>query len=104
LQTVVGEYFKSENTAVQTESFNTCDLLIIDDLGTELPSQYSKSALYNIIDTRTLNKKRMIISTNKTISELDEIYDQRIISRLIGDFTVLKFYGHDIRQQKLKRK
>ena len=83
------------------EQMLECDLLVIDDLGTELANSFTKSALYNLINTRLLTKKPTIINTNLTLNEIQEIYSPRIVSRLIGNFDANKFLGNDIRQQKL---
>ena len=74
-----------------------CDLLIIDDLGTEVENQYSIATLYNIINSRILAKKPTVINTNYDFSELLGKYDQRITSRLTGEYTVMQILGKDIR-------
>ncbi len=74
-----------------------CDLLIIDDLGTEFKNSYTVAALYNIINTRILSKLPTIISTNFSSNELEEKYDQRITSRIIGEYSPLLLVGNDIR-------
>lgn len=74
-----------------------CDLLILDDLGTEIDSQYSIATLYNIINSRILSKKPTIISTNCELSELLIKYDQRITSRITGEYTKMTIFGNDIR-------
>ena len=74
-----------------------CDLLILDDLGTEIDSQYSIATLYNIINSRILSKKPTVISTNCELSELLEKYDQRITSRITGEYTKMTILGNDIR-------
>lgn len=81
-----------------------CDLLIIDDLGTESSSQYYQSELFNIINTKLLLGKKMLISTNYTIEELYTIYPERITSRIFGNFSAFKFFGDDIRLKKSKGK
>jgi len=82
------------------ERYMGCDLLIIDDLGTEYSGNMAISSLYNLINTRLLEKKSMIISTNLTGNELQNKYDARIMSRIIGEFTILNFVGDDIRLKK----
>jgi DNA replication protein DnaC len=77
-----------------------CDLLIIDDLGTEFRSQYTVAALQNIINTRLSAKLPTVISTNYTFDELEEKYDQRITSRITGEYTQLILVGNDIRYMK----
>jgi len=77
-----------------------CDLLIIDDLGTELTTEFSKVELFNFLNAKLLRKKKMIISTNLTIENLKNKYDERIYSRLVGDFNLYKFLGDDLRIKK----
>lgn len=82
------------------EHLINCDLLIIDDLGTELSSEFSKSELFNLLNSKLLKEKKMLVSTNYSLDELSSIYSERITSRLFGNFTLCKFYGKDIRLQK----
>lgn len=77
-----------------------CDLLIIDDLGTEFITQFSVSCMYNLINNRLLASKPVIISTNLQLSELVTTYSQRFVSRLIGAADRLDFIGEDIRLKK----
>ena len=74
-----------------------CDLLIIDDLGTEVSTIVTASELFNIINTRLLNKKPSIISTNFNPSEFEGIYSSRITSRLFGNYVFCRFAGEDLR-------
>ncbi len=76
---------------------NQCDLLIIDDLGTELKNNFTTSELYVLIDARLRGKKSTIISTNLNIEELKEQYSERIFSRIASYYTLIKFIGDDIR-------
>ena len=85
------------------EVLNEADLVILDDLGSEFNSPVFQSALYNIINNRINLEKPIIISTNLSLSELKEKYDDRIISRLMS-FEPLRFFGVDIRQVMLKLK
>lgn len=85
-----------------TERYFDCDLLIIDDLGTELTNQFTVSCLYNLINSRINRGKAMIINTNLSSAELRKRYSDRITSRLFGEFSVLLFEGRDIRAAKLK--
>ncbi len=82
------------------ESVLNCDLLVIDDLGTEMATSFTKSVLYNIINTRMLSRKPTIINTNLTMKQIEERYTARISSRLIGSYEGQWFIGNDIRQQK----
>ena len=74
-----------------------CDLLIIDDLGTELSTQFSNLVIYDILNKRILNNKKMLISTNIDIDEFYKLYSERITSRLFGSFDTYEFLGEDIR-------
>lgn len=77
-----------------------CDLLIIDDLGAEHLNEFSITELFNVINKRILTKKKMLISTNLTLPGITQQYNERISSRLIGDFKLCKFYSEDIRIKK----
>ena len=80
------------------EKYLECDLLIMDDLGTEFVNQFTVSCLYNLINTRQNRGLSTIISTNLTPADLKAKYDGRIISRLLGqDYTLLQFTGKDHR-------
>lgn len=79
-----------------------CDLLIIDDLGTEMTNQFTVACLYNIVNTRVNSRRATIINTNLTGAELRARYADRITSRLFGEFRPLLFGGKDIRAQKLR--
>ena len=95
--------FTLNKTKADDENYNRIlesDLLIIDDLGTETVNNMKFTELFNIINTRILNNKKMVISTNLSLEKLYELYDERIVSRLIGDFRICKFYGEDIRLKK----
>ncbi len=78
------------------------DLLIIDDLGTEFISAYSTAALFDIINTRQIQEKSTILSTNLTAAGLEQIYSKRLTSRLMGNYTVLPFVGRDLRMRKFQ--
>ncbi len=84
--------------------YTEAELLIMDDLGTEMTTQYTLSCLYNIINTRIKRRKSTIISTNLTQKELRERYADRITSRLFGEFVPFMFTGRDIRAQKLTKR
>ncbi|HLR21709.1 MAG TPA: ATP-binding protein [Tissierellaceae bacterium] len=73
------------------------DLLIIDDLGTELSNAFTNSEIFNIVNTRIIRGKKTIISTNLTPKEISEVYTDRIFSRIFDKFIPLKFYGMDLR-------
>lgn len=81
-----------------------CDLLIIDDLGTELPNSMTVSQLFLCLNERILRHKSTIISTNLGLNQFMESYTERIFSRLSSSYTMIKLFGADIRiQKKLNR-
>ena len=92
------ERFGRSNGDIEEEIENA-DLLIIDDLGTEFKTAFSETAVYQLINNAILNSKPMIISSNLSITELEERYGQRVVSRL-NSFEVINFIGTDIRQIK----
>ena len=87
-----------------TERYVDCDLLIIDDLGTEVVNQFTLSCLYHVLNTRLNLEKPTIVSTNLMPAELRKLYSDRIASRLTGEFQVVPFYGTDVRKQKIANK
>ncbi len=82
------------------EFFTDCDLLIIDDLGTELTNAFVTSRLFLILNERISRRKSTIISTNLTLPAFSETYSERVFSRITSEFRFLGFYGNDIRIQK----
>ena len=88
------------NTDYIMKHIYECDLLIIDDLGTELTNSFTSTALFGCINERYLNKKSTIISTNYSIGDLKNYYSERIFSRITSNYTLLKIYGDDIRVKK----
>lgn len=79
------------------EDLYNCNLVIIDDLGTEMTNNFSNSHLFTFLNERNLRKKPTIISTNLSLSELKDRYSERIFSRLTNQFTFRKLSGSDIR-------
>ncbi len=84
-----------------TDKFLTCDLLIIDDLGTEFATQYTSAVLYQIINQRLINGKSIILNTNFGSKDIVKRYGERIYSRVLGSFDTCVFTGEDIRLVKL---
>ena len=74
-----------------------CDLLIIDDLGTEMVNSFTPASLFNCINERHLRRKSVIISTNLSLAELRQTYSERVFSRITSNYTLLKIYGDDLR-------
>ena len=84
-----------------TRRYFECDLLIIDDLGTELTNQFTVSCLYNVINSRINTARSTFINTNLSKKEIEAKYAERITSRLFGEYYPLVFTGTDIRKQKM---
>ena len=94
--------FSREDEAAEADVHRcmNCDLLILDDLGSELATAFVTSALYQVVNTRLITGKKTILSTNLTPEELGRRYSPAILSRLEGEYQVLTFFGEDIRKQK----
>ena len=91
--------YKYDDEQDTYNSLIRCDLLILDDLGTEFMSQFSVAAVYNIFNARILAGKPTIMNTNLTVSELLAAYSQRFISRVMGSCDRLDFIGEDVRNR-----
>lgn len=104
LDTIIDYRFgKSNIDKNMYDNLLSVDLLIIDDLGTECMNQMKFTELFNIINTRLLNQKhtmKTIISTNLSLKNLYDTYDERIVSRIIGNYNICYFFGDDIRFKK----
>ncbi len=84
-----------------TRKYFDCDLLIIDDLGTEMTTQFTVSALYSVLNTRMMERKPILISTNLLPEALETRYSPQIASRIVGTFRLIKFAGDDLRRKGL---
>lgn len=91
------QFGRTDNINYTKNQVLGCDLLVLDDLGTEIDNQYSIATVYNIVNSRLLSGKPTIISTNYTFGKLEEKYDKRITSRLTGEYVPFYFIGNDIR-------
>lgn len=100
LSSLEREKFGGISAGIREKEILDCDLLIIDDLGSEFSTQFTVAAIYNIINTRINTSKPVIISTNLFEKELETKYTQRIASRIIGNYVSVLFIGNDIRQLK----
>ncbi len=96
------KFYSDEEARRESAKYTTCDLLILDDLGTEMPGQFVTTALYGVINERLLSAKPTIISTNLHSEEFAQRYSNQIASRLRGSFRRLAFIGEDIRIMKNK--
>ena len=92
-----------EAAAERAARYERADLLIIDDMGTEMGTAFTVSALYNLINNRLMAKRPMIINTNLLPETLSEKYSPAVASRLLGEFLPLRFFGDDIRLLKMRR-
>lgn len=90
-----GHNFQDEETE---KHLIDCDLLILDDIGTEFQTSFSGAMIYNIINSRIMFQKPTIISTNLSVKEIQSAYSKRLVSRIMGNFKRLFFLGNDIRQ------
>ena len=87
--------------ADDTDRYLTVELLILDDLGTELGGAFTTACLYDIINTRLVRGLPTVMSTNLSPKELTDRYGERIASRLFGEYTPLVFCGEDVRKEKM---
>lgn len=97
LQRLERNYFSSDKSDDIEQVVTDCDLLIIDDLGTEFKTPFSSSQLYNICNSRILKNKPIIISTNLSPEKMKDDYSERFVSRIFGGAQTLDFLGEDIR-------
>lgn len=88
---------EAEEAAVRVRRMESCDLMILDDLGTEMITSMSQSALYTLVNKRLVNGKKTIISTNYDDAVITQKYTEQIASRILGNFSKLPFVGRDIR-------
>lgn len=94
------QFDKDEAAMLDYEHVYDCDLLIIDDLGTEFSNTFTTSQLFVCLNERLLRKKPTIISTNLSLDDLNMLYSERVFSRITSAYTVLRMTGDDIRIQK----
>ncbi len=88
---------ETDKEAEAVRLLNECDLLVIDDLGTEGVNAGTIPELFDIINTRLLNNKSILISTNLSLADISKTYSERIFSRITGNFNIYKFIGSDLR-------
>lgn len=98
-----GVFKKDEDAIAAHQNIFECDLLIIDDLGTELTNSFTTSQLFLCLNERILRKKSTIISTNLGMNQLADIYSERVLSRISSNYTLIKLFGADIRILKRHR-
>lgn len=93
------KFEKGSDSAMPIQNLLDCDLLIIDDLGTELINTFTTSQLFLCMNERNIRRKSTLISTNWELDMLHNIYTERVFSRLISGYTAIKLFGDDIRLQ-----
>lgn len=100
------ERFRSsdDKSPSKTAKYGECELLVIDDLGTELNGRDIVPFLYALLNQRINTGASTVISTNLSHNELLALYDERVVSRLFGEFLPYRFTGKDVRMQKLKKR
>ena len=94
------KFAREEEADDHVERVLNCDLLILDDLGSEMTTAFVHSALYQIVNTRMVTGKKTILNTNLSLEELGKRYGAAILSRIEGEYQILTFFGEDIRQLK----
>lgn len=95
-----GIFDKDADAIAAHQNIFDCDLLIIDDLGTELANSFTTSQLFLCINERILRQKSTIISTNLNMNQMVDIYSERTLSRISSNYSIIKLFGDDIRIQK----
>ncbi len=94
---------EARQAEADTRRYLTCDLLILDDLGSEFTTPFVQAALYEVINTRLVEGKRTVISSNLNLPGIRQRYTPQVASRLEGEYLSLPFFGQDIRQVKKQR-
>lgn len=94
------DYDATDEDRDRSQYLLECDLLIIDDLGTELVNTFTTSQLFYVVNERMLRRKGTIISTNLPVNEMRDEFTDRVMSRIVSQYTVIPLYGEDIRIQK----
>ena len=93
--------FEKDSDAISAhQNIFDCDLLIIDDLGTELVNSFTTSQLFLCVNERILRQKSTIISTNLSMNQMVDVYSERTLSRISSNYSIIKLFGDDIRIKK----
>lgn len=87
----------------ETRKYLNCDLLILDDLGSEMTTPFVQSALYTLVNTRLTSGRHTVISSNLSMDDVRRRYSGQVASRLEGEYRTLRFYGDDIRLLRKQR-
>ena len=99
-----GKFQKDADSLEYREIIFGCDLLVIDDLGTELVTRYTQAEIYDLVNTRLNTSCPTIINTNLSMREIEKNYTSRVASRISGMYAPVQFRGQDIRLQKRKER
>ena len=91
---------RTEDSSFSDRIILECDLLIIDDLGTELTNSFVASRLFRCVNERILGSRTTVISTNLSLEEFRETYSERVFSRIASHYSIVKLVGDDIRLRK----
>ena len=94
------KFYGDEDARAEVDKYAQCDLLIVDDLGTEMPGQFVTASLYTLVNDRILHGKPMIVSTNLNTEDFARRYSPQVASRLNGNFQRIPFLGEDIRAKR----
>ena len=94
----------ARQAGADTRRYLTCDLLILDDLGSEFTSPFTQAALYELINTRLIENKHTVISSNLSLDAIRQRYSAQVASRLEGMYQTLVFFGQDIRTLKKQQR
>ena len=94
---------EQEDAAADVRRYLGCDLLILDDLGSELTTPFVQSALYTLVNARLMADKRTVISSNLNLEGVRQRYSPQVASRLEGEYLLMAFFGQDIRLLKKQR-
>ncbi|MBQ3030074.1 MAG: ATP-binding protein [Agathobacter sp.] len=95
-----GVFSKDADAIAAHQNIFDCDLLIIDDLGTEFSNSFTSSQLFLCVNERILRQKSTIISTNLNMNHMVELYSERTLSRISSNYSIIKLFGDDIRIKK----
>lgn len=97
------KFNRDPEAAGDVERYLSCDLMILDDLGSETISPYTQASLYQLINTRLLMGRQTVISSNLSLDDIEKSYTPQVYSRISGEYMEVQFYGEDIRRQKKAR-
>jgi DNA replication protein DnaC len=94
------KFDKDSQAQESARRYLNCDLLIMDDLGSEMTTSFTQSVLYEVVNTRLISNRRTVISSNLSLADVAQRYQPQIYSRLSGEYHALRFFGDDIRQRR----